>query len=45
MVTNDTGEESLCENEEELPAFATNYKLGLLTAGPGAGAAPHITGT
>lgn len=40
MVTNDTDEESLCEHEEELPAFATNHKLGLLAAGLGAGAAP-----
>lgn len=33
MVTNDTDEESFCEEQEELPALATNYKLGLLTAG------------
>lgn len=47
MVTNDTSVESLCENEEELPASAvlTNYELMLLTAAPGAGSAPHIVGT
>ena len=41
MVTNDTGVESLCESEEELPASAvlTNYEPMLLTAASGAGSA------
>lgn len=47
MVTNDTGEGSLCENEEELPGVcrAHTVQADVAAAALGVGSAAHIIGT